>query len=174
MNQFIPYFLGQATPPYPRAVTVAEVLPRERHRERRPRRAAPDVLRDARQLLVRRLLQGRGDRRGRTSSITEGFGIDHDLLWVTVFDDDEEAAAAWVDAVGIAPERIVRRGRLDEEGELANYWYTHAAGPGRSVLGDLRRPRPEVRARRRARRRRGALHGDLEPGVHAGPGRRAT
>ncbi len=33
----------------------------ERHRERREGRPAPDVLRDARQLLLRRLLQGRGD-----------------------------------------------------------------------------------------------------------------
>ena len=64
MNQFIPYFLGQAPAPFPRAVTVAEVLAHQRHRERRPRRPAPDVLRDARELLVRRLLQGRGDRVG--------------------------------------------------------------------------------------------------------------
>ena len=41
-----------------------EVLPHQRHRERGPRRAAPHVLRDARQLLVRRLLQGRVDRVG--------------------------------------------------------------------------------------------------------------
>ena len=31
---------------------------------------------------------------------------------------------------GRAPDRIVRRGRLDGEGQLANYWRTHAAGPG--------------------------------------------
>ena len=61
--------------------------------------------------------------------ITEGYGIDHDLLWVTVYDQDEEAASAWVDLAGIAPERIVRRGKLDDDGELANYWHTHAAGP---------------------------------------------
>ncbi len=24
----------------------------------------------------------------------------------------------------------MRRGRLDDEGQLANYWHTHAAGPG--------------------------------------------
>ena len=58
MNQFIPYFLGQAPPPFPRAVSVPEVLPRQRHRERRPDRPPPDDVRDARELLVRRLLQG--------------------------------------------------------------------------------------------------------------------
>jgi alanyl-tRNA synthetase len=61
--------------------------------------------------------------------ITEGYGIDHELLWVTVFEDDEEAVAAWVDGVGLRPERIVRRGMVDEHQEPANYWHTHAAGP---------------------------------------------
>ena len=73
--------------------------------------------------------------------VTEGYGIDHDLLWVTVYEDDAEAEAIWIDAAGSAPERIVRRGRLDSEGQLANYWHTHAAGPGGPVLGDLRRSR---------------------------------
>ena len=40
----------------------AEVLPHDRHRQRRQHRAPPDVLRDARQLLDRRLLQA-GSRR---------------------------------------------------------------------------------------------------------------
>ena len=62
--------------------------------------------------------------------VTGTWGIDHELLWVTVFDQDEEAVEAWVDGVGIAPERIVRRGFVDAEGELANYWHTHTAGPG--------------------------------------------
>ena len=38
--------------------------------------------------------------------------------------------AVWIDAAGLSPDRIVRRGRLDDEGQLANYWHTHAAGPG--------------------------------------------
>ena len=49
----------------------------------------------------------------------------------------------------------------------------HAHGrSGRPVQRDLRRPGPEVRTRRGSRRRRGALHGDLEPGLHPGAGRR--
>jgi alanyl-tRNA synthetase len=47
-----------------------------------------------------------------------------------VFESDEEAVEGWVDGVGLAPERIVRRGMLDADGELANYWHTHTAGPG--------------------------------------------
>ncbi len=45
---------------------------------------------------------------------------------------------------------------------------------GRPLQRDLRGSWIEVRTRRRTRRRRGALHGDLEPGVHPGPGRRRS
>ena len=37
--------------------------------------------------------------------------------------------SAWTDLAGIDPARIVRRGKLDADGEPANYWHTHAAGP---------------------------------------------
>ena len=47
---------------------LPEGLPDGRHRQRRQHGASPDVLRDARQLLVRRLLQGGGDRSSRGSS----------------------------------------------------------------------------------------------------------
>ena len=61
MQPFKPYFRGEEKPPHVRLTSCQKVLPHDRHRERRPDRAPPDVLRDARQLLVRRLLQaGRG------------------------------------------------------------------------------------------------------------------
>jgi len=129
MNQFIPYFLGQAPPPFPRAVSCQKCF-RANDIE--------NVGHTARHLTMFEMLGNFsfGDY-FKTDAIpwaheliTEGFGIDHDLLWVTVYDDDAEAAELWVDAAGLAPDRIVRRGRLDEEGELANYWHTHAAGPG--------------------------------------------
>jgi alanyl-tRNA synthetase len=50
-------------------------------------------------------------------------------LWVTVFEEDEETPHAWLDIAHLAPERIVPRGAVDAEGEPANYWWTHAAGP---------------------------------------------
>jgi alanyl-tRNA synthetase len=62
--------------------------------------------------------------------VTEGYGIDHDLLWATVYEEDDEAVEGWVDGVGLSPDRIVRRGLVDAQGELANYWHTHTAGPG--------------------------------------------
>ena len=129
MNQFIPYFLGQADPPFLRAVTSQKCF-----------RAndIDNVGHTARHLTMFEMLGNFsfGDYFKADAIpwahglITEGFGIDHDLLWVTVYEDDAEATELWIDAAGLAPERIVRRGRVDVEGQLANYWHTHAAGPG--------------------------------------------
>ncbi len=129
MNQFIPIFLGQAAPAYPRAVTVQKVM-RTNDIE--------NVGKDARHLTFFEMLGNfsfgdyfKADAIAWAHElITEGFGIEHDRLWVTVYEEDEEAVQAWVDGVGLSPERIVRRGMTDQEGELANYWHTHAAGPG--------------------------------------------
>ena len=54
--------------------------------------------------------------------VTEGYGIDPDRLWVTVFETDDEAIGIWQD-LGLPSDRIVRRGKAD------NFWWTHAAGP---------------------------------------------
>jgi alanyl-tRNA synthetase len=128
MNQFIPYFLGQAEPPYRRATTAQKVM-RTNDIE--------NVGQDARHLTFFEMLGNfsfadyfKVDAiRWAHELVTEGYGIEHDRLWVTVFDDDEEAAAAWVDVARLAPDRIVRRGMFDAQGEPANYWSTHAAGP---------------------------------------------
>jgi alanyl-tRNA synthetase len=129
MNQFIPIFLGQADPEYPRAVTVQKVMRTN---------DINNVGRDARHETFFEMLGNfsfgdyfKADAiRWAHELVTEGYGIDHDLLWATVFETDEEAVEGWVDGVGLAPERIVRRGMLDANGELANYWHTHTAGPG--------------------------------------------
>ena len=82
---------------------------------------------------------------------------------MTVYEDDDEAIAIWQDLGIGCPARAPRK--------TDNYWWTHAAGP-QAVLGDLRRSRVAFRPEA-ARRRRGPLHGDLEPRLHAAPGRRA-
>jgi alanyl-tRNA synthetase len=129
MNQFIPFFLGKAEPDYPRAVTAQKVMrTNDIH----------NVGRDARHETFFEMLGNfsfgdyfKADAiRWAHELVTERYGVDHDLLWVTVFEEDEEAVQGWVDGVGIAPERIVRRGTVDVNGELANYWHTHTAGPG--------------------------------------------
>ena len=129
MNQFIPYFLGQAEPPYRRAATAQKVM-RTNDIE--------NVGHDARHLTCFEMLGNFSFADYFKAEaiawayelVTEVYGIDHDRLWVTVYEYDEESVDAWADLAGIAPARIVRRGRLDAEGELANYWHTHAAGPG--------------------------------------------
>jgi alanyl-tRNA synthetase len=128
MNQFIPIFLGQAEPAYPRAVTAQKVM-RTNDIE--------NVGRDARHLTFFEMLGNfsfgdyfKADAiRWAHELVTEGYGIDHDLLWVTVFEKDEASVEAWIELAGLAPERIVRRGLVDQFGEPANYWWTHAAGP---------------------------------------------
>jgi alanyl-tRNA synthetase len=128
MNQFIPYFLGQASAPFPRA-TSAQKCFRANDIE--------NVGHTARHLTLFEMLGNfsfgdyfKADAISWAHRlITETFGIDQDRLWVTVYEEDAEATDLWTEA-GIPSARIVRRGRLDEEGELANYWHTHAAGPG--------------------------------------------
>jgi alanyl-tRNA synthetase len=121
MNQFIPYFLGQAAPPFTRATTVQKSF-----------RAVDidNVGHTARHLTLFEMLGNFsfGDYFKRESCawglelITEVFGVDRDRIWVTVFETDDETMGIWRD-LGFPPERIVRRGKVD------NYWWTHAAGP---------------------------------------------
>src|SRR5919107_2467253 len=53
-----------------------------------------------------------------------GYGFDPDKIWVTVLHSDDEAAALWENIAGLEPERIQRRGLLD------NYWHMGIPGPG--------------------------------------------
>ena len=59
-----------------------------------------------------------------TGSQADGnYGFDPDKVWVTVYLDDDEAAALWR-GVGVPDERIQRRGLKD------NYWHMGIPGPG--------------------------------------------
>jgi alanyl-tRNA synthetase len=53
-----------------------------------------------------------------------GYGFDPYKIWVTVLHSDDEAAALWQSIAGLPPERIQRRGLLD------NYWHMGIPGPG--------------------------------------------
>jgi len=55
--------------------------------------------------------------------ITKVAGISPGRLWVTVFQDDDEAYGIWKDVVGVSPERIVRMGEKD------NFWSMGDTGP---------------------------------------------
>ncbi|MGT2426926.1 alanine--tRNA ligase [Amnibacterium kyonggiense] len=58
-----------------------------------------------------------------TAEADGGLGFSPADLWVTVFQDDDEAEAIWRDEVGLPAERIQRLGYAD------NYWMTGQPGP---------------------------------------------
>jgi len=50
-------------------------------------------------------------------------GLEKDKLWISVFQDDDEAAKIWSSKIGISPDRIVRLGEED------NFWSMGDTGP---------------------------------------------
>ena len=112
----------------------AEVRAHPGHRGRRQDHPPRHLLRDVRQLLLRRLLQGRRHRARlgpghQVASPTAATGFDEDRLWPLVYDDDDEALELWRKVTGLPDERIVRLG----QGELL---VDGRARPRRPVLGD--------------------------------------
>ena len=55
--------------------------------------------------------------------LTGHLQLPREKLWVTVYEDDEEAAAIWRERVGIDPDRIARMGEKD------NFWAMGETGP---------------------------------------------
>jgi alanyl-tRNA synthetase len=128
MVPFKPYFLGEAPPPYPRATSVQkcvrtldieEVGKTTRHAsffQMAGNFSFGDYFKEGAIPFAWDLLTG--------SIADGGFGFDEDKLWVTVYDDDDEAADIWHHQVGVPRERIQRRGPKD------NYWSMGVPGPG--------------------------------------------
>jgi len=55
--------------------------------------------------------------------LTETLGLDPARLWVTVFEDDDEAANIWLNEIKVDPERFSRLGAKD------NFWAMGDTGP---------------------------------------------
>ena len=55
--------------------------------------------------------------------LTERFRLPEEKLWITVFEDDDEAAAIWLEHIGIDPNRLSRCGEKD------NFWSMSDTGP---------------------------------------------
>ena len=55
--------------------------------------------------------------------LTEGYGLPAEKLWVTVFDEDDEAADIWLGDMGVPAERFARIGVSD------NFWAMGDTGP---------------------------------------------
>ena len=57
------------------------------------------------------------------SLLTEEFGLPAERLWITVFDEDDEAADIWLNEIGVDSARITRIGAKD------NFWQMGDTGP---------------------------------------------
>ena len=127
MVQFVPYFVGQATPPYRRAVSVQKCL------------RTPDIEEVGKTSRHGTFFQMNGNfsfgdyfKEGAidlawtliTKPVTKGgFGLDPEKIWATVYLDDEEAIELWQRVAGLPMDRIVRRGKKD------NFWSMGIPGP---------------------------------------------
>ena len=126
MVQFVPYFLGQRTPPFPRAVSVQKCI------------RTPDIDEVGKTSRHGTFFQMNGNfsfgdyfKEGAVKLAWElstnpvekgGFGLDPARIWPTVYLDDDEAFELWR-AIGVPAEHIVRRGKKD------NYWSMGIPGP---------------------------------------------
>ena len=54
---------------------------------------------------------------------TAVLGLDPEKIWISIYEDDDEAEAIWVNEVGFPAERIVRMGAKD------NFWSAGPTGP---------------------------------------------
>lgn len=126
MVPFKPYFLGEAPPPYPRATSIQkcvrtgdieEVGKTDRHVtffQMAGNFSFGDYFKEGAITHAWDLVTN-GDA---------GFGLDPDRLWVTVYNNDDEAIELWQKIAGLPQERIQRRGGED------NYWDMGIPGPG--------------------------------------------
>jgi len=55
--------------------------------------------------------------------LTGKLGLPADKLWVTVFEEDDEAEAIWINEIGVPAERVIRIGAKD------NFWMMGDTGP---------------------------------------------
>ncbi len=128
MVPFKPYFLGQETPPYKRAVSVQkcvrtldieEVGKTTRHGtffQMNGNFSFGDYFKEGAIEHAWELVTGHRDE--------GGYGFHPDKVWVTVYEDDDESAQLWRKIAGLPQERIQRRGLKD------NYWHMGVPGPG--------------------------------------------
>ena len=127
MVPFKPFFLGEVTPPYKRATSVQkcvrtldidEVGKTTRHAsffQMCGNFSFGDYFKDGAISLAWDLL---------TRPVSDGgYGFPESRLWVTVYEDDDEAADIWHKKIGVPKERIQRRDMND------NYWSMGVPGP---------------------------------------------
>ncbi|WP_435240891.1 alanine--tRNA ligase [Streptomyces cucumeris] len=127
MVPFKPYFLGEVKPPFDRAVSVQKCV------------RTPDIEEVGKTTRHGTFFQMCGNfsfgdyfKEGAiryawellTSSVEDGgYGLEADRLWITVYEQDDEAERIWRDVIGVPAERIQRLGMGP------NYWSMGVPGP---------------------------------------------
>ncbi|MEW2548695.1 alanine--tRNA ligase [Streptomyces sp. NPDC047002] len=127
MVPFKPYFLGEVKPPFDRATSVQKCV------------RTPDIEEVGKTTRHGTFFQMCGNfsfgdyfKEGAAQYAWEllttpqdkgGYGLEADRLWITVYEDDDEAERIWRDVVGVSPDRIQRLGKED------NYWDMGVPGP---------------------------------------------
>jgi alanyl-tRNA synthetase len=126
MVQFVPYFLGQQTPPFATATSVQKCV-----RTLDIENVGVTTRHNTFFQMAGNFSFGDYFKRGAielawsllTTSVEDGgYGFDPERLWVTVYLDDDEAERIWRE-IGVPPERTQRRGMAD------NYWSMGVPGP---------------------------------------------
>ena len=127
MVPFVPYLTGLVPAPYPRATSVQkcirtldidEVGKTPRHGtffQMNGNFSFGDYFKEGAISYAWELLT--------SSESSGGLGFDEKDLWVTVYEDDDEAIALWKSIAGLPDERIQRLGKD------TNYWSTGQPGP---------------------------------------------
>jgi alanyl-tRNA synthetase len=127
MVPFIPYLTAREEPPYSRATSVQKCI-RTGDIEEVGKTARhgtffqmcgnfsfgdyfkEDAIKFAWELLTKSVDDG-------------GYGLAPELLWVTVYEEDDEAKELWLKNTGVPAGRIQKMGKSD------NYWHTGQPGP---------------------------------------------
>ncbi|WP_405979919.1 alanine--tRNA ligase [Streptomyces sp. NBC_00158] len=121
MNQFKPYFLGEVTPEYRRATTIQKCARTS---------DIENVGRTNRHATFFEMMGNfsfgnyfKADAIAYAwELLTQGYDLEKDRLWITVYEDDDEAEQLWR-KIGVPAERIQRLGMED------NYWSMGVPGP---------------------------------------------
>jgi alanyl-tRNA synthetase len=131
MVPFKPFFLGDAAPPAPR-LTSAQKCVRTNDIE--------NVGRTTRHMSFFEMLGNfsfgdyfkREAIRWSWQLSVDGFGLDPDRIWVTVFEDDDESERLWLEETDVLPSQIQRVGvpaGATRKDASDNFWSTGGAGP---------------------------------------------
>jgi alanyl-tRNA synthetase len=128
MVPFKPYFLGQETPPYPRAVSVQKCV------------RTPDIEDVGKTTRHGTFFEMCGNfsfgdyfKEGAIelawdfvtkSQADGGLGLEESRLWPSILHGDDEALHLWMQVTGLPSERIVKLGPKE------NYWSMGVPGPG--------------------------------------------